>query len=382
VATIAWTALVAGVLGVSLARSSPAGRWIAAPVLVPCAAALVLYGAQAAHGLGRGFLSNDPTDRTLWAAQLIAIAAAAIGVGAAPLYRRRTRSALARLVLELGATPSAGGLRERLAQAFGDPDLQLLHAREDGQGWLDAQGRPAEPAAGHDVTRVVAHGHPVSALVHRPRLMDNPALAAEIARTARLALEHERLHALHRAHLTQLRASRARLVVTADDERRQLERDLHDGAQQRLVTLAIETRLARRRNPALDAALAPVEEDLRTALGELRDLARGLYPAVLAAEGLAAALETLAEDDVRLTLGTLTEDRFPEAAESAAYFLVAETLRHGPVQIDTLVERERLVVDARGPAPRSPRIEDRVLAAGGTFTAAAGRIRAELPCVS
>jgi signal transduction histidine kinase len=369
--TIAWIALVLPLLAV---RGASGPRRIIAPVLVPAAAALALYGAQATHGLGRGFESNDPTDRALWAAQLAALALAAAGTTAPRLYRRRTRAALARLLVDLGAAPAPGALRERLAAALGDPGLVLLHRREDG-GWIDGEGHDV-PAPGEEATLVVADGEPISALLHR-----SGTLGAEPARTARLVLEHERLHALHRARLEQLRASRARLVATADAERRRLERDLHDGAQQRFVTLALEIRLARRQDTALDAALAPAEEDMRAAVGELREAARGLYPAVLADEGLAAALEALADEQPGLTLGTLAEGRFPEAVEWAVYCVVAETLRDAEVTVEASVSGGRLAVAVRG-ACSTTRIEDRVGAAGGTVAATTDAVTVEFPCAS
>ena len=160
-----------------------------------------------------------------------------------------------------------------------------------------------------------AGGEEVLAVVHRPGLLDDPALVAELATTASLALEHERLHAARRARLEELRASRARIVAAADAERRALERDLHDGAQQRLVAVALAIRLARRRiaadDPALDAALAAAEARVRAAVVELRDVAHGLFPTVLADEGLRAALDELSEHAPRLVPRALPAGRFP-----------------------------------------------------------------------
>jgi signal transduction histidine kinase len=228
--------------------------------------------------------------------------------------------------------------------------------------------------------------------VHRRGLLDDPTLTAEIARAARLALEHERLHATRRAHLEALRTSRARIVATADAERRRLEHDLHDGAQQRLVTLAIGVRLARRHHAAGDAALeeelAAAEHELQAALGDLRELAHGLFPAALDEEGLAAAIEVLAEQEPRLAPGTLPGGRYAPQIESAAYFLVGEGLRltrTGAVVVDAHRHDGRLIVELRAVsafAEPPVRVEDRVGAVGGTFTADAHHLRAELPCGS
>ena len=229
-------------------------------------------------------------------------------------------------------------------------------------------------------------------LVHRRGLLDDPSLTAEIAVAARLALEHERLQATQRAHLEALRTSRARIVATADAERRQLERDLHDGAQQRLVTLAIGARLTRRQHaagdPELDAELAVTEQELGAAVAELRELAHGLFPAALDQEGLAAAIEGLAEHEPRLAVGALPAERFAPQIESAAYFVVGDGLRlarTGDVTVDATSSDGRLVIELCAVsefAELPVRVEDRVGAVGGTVAADAQHVRAELPCVS
>jgi len=390
----AWAAGFAALAVARLASSSPARRRLAAPVLIPSVAAVALFATDALHGLQRGFVSSDPTDRALWAGEIAALALAAGGVAWGRVRARRTRSALARLVVELGASPSPGGLRERLAIELGDPSLELLHSVDDGASWIDADGRPAALSAGdgREVTHIMAGGRGISAVLHRRGLIDDPALAEEIAVAARLALEHERLHASRRAHLEELRASRARIVASADAERRRLERDLHDGAQQRLVTLAIGVRLARRQHAggdaALDRELATAEADLREAVRELRELAHGLFPSALDEEGLAAAIEVLAEHEPRLVPHTLPEERCAPSVESAAYFLIDEALRlarTGDVDVHATSRDGRLVVALRAAsefAELPVRVEDRVGAVGGTLTADAHRVRAELPCVS
>jgi signal transduction histidine kinase len=361
-------------------------------VLVPTTAALVLFGVDALHGRERGFLSNDSTDRSLWAGEIAALVLVVAGVAWGPVRTGRARSSLARLVVDLGASPAPGGLRGLLAATLDDPALELVHG-VDG-GWIDADGRAVTASAGPDreVTRIVGGDRGVSAVVHRRGLLDDPALTTEIARAARLALEHERLHATRRAHLDALRMSRARIVVTADGERRRLEHDLHDGAQQRLVTLAIGVRLARRHHAAgdtaLDEELAAAERELQSAVAELRELAQGLFPAALDEEGLAAAIEVLSEHEPRLELGMLSGERYAPQIESAAYFLVGEALRLAPtgaVHVDAHRDDGRLIVALRAASAFTAlpvRVEDRIGAVGGTFTADAHHLRAELPCAS
>ena len=323
--TAAWTVAFAMLATVRLVRASPSRRRWSAPVLVPAVAAIALFGADAVHGLDRGFVSNDPTDQALRLAEAGALALVAAGVALARLRTRRTRAALTRLVLDIGAAPAPGELRAWLANSLGDPSLELLHRLESGE-WIDAEGRRTTlpSGGGREATRVRARGEEVLAVVHRPGLLDDPALLSELVTTASLALEHERLHAARRARLEELRASRARIVATADAERRALERDLHDGAQQRLVAVALAIRLARRQiavgDGELDARLSVAEDGVRAAVVELRDVAHGLFPAVLADEGLRAALDELSEHAPRLVPRALPTGRFPDAVEAAAYF--------------------------------------------------------------
>jgi signal transduction histidine kinase len=391
---VAWSAAFAALMLVRLARATPARRRTELPVLLPAAAAIALFGVRALHGVERGFLSNDPTDRTLWVAQLVALALVAGTVAWERVRARRTRTRLAELVVELGRSPPAGGLRDQLAQAFDDPSLQLLHARDDGAGWVDGDGRPADIPDDPDqqVTRVLAGGRELSAVVHRPGLFEAPAVAAELADAARVALEHERLGAIRLAQLESLRASRERIVAEGDAERRSLERDLHDGAQQRLATLAVTIRLARRQlasqDTRFDTELGSAEEGLREALAELRELAHGLMPAVLAHEGLGPATEALADRSPRLVVGEMPSERFAPPVESAVYFLVAEAVRRfgdGDVSVSARRQDGRLLVQLETVAEFGGPItdlEDRVGAVGGTLAATGSGLRAELPCGS
>ena len=387
-----WTAAFALFACASMLRASPARRRLAAPVIVPAAVALGCLGAAALHGVERGFRSNDATDRVLWAVQLASIALVAAGVAHGRVRARRRRAALERLVLDLGAV-EAGSLRERLATLLGDPSLVVLYALDDEEGWIDARGHPASAAAeaGREVTPVSSAGRRIAALGHREGVLDDPDVVAEIETTARLALEHERLQAVRLAQLEELRAASGRIVARADAERRRLERDLHDGAQQRLVTAAVGVRLARRRHEddaALVGELAAVERELAEAAAELRHIGHGIFPAALGAEGLGAALELLAEGEHRLVLEALPAARSPAPIESAAYHVVEQALRitpDGDVEVDADRRDGSLLVEIRaaggfGPVPA--RVSDRIRAVGGTITATDGAIRLELPCAS
>jgi signal transduction histidine kinase len=370
-----------------LLSDSPARRRISAPVLGPAVAAVALFGVDAAHGIGRGFLSTDPTDRALRLAQAAALALVATGIALERLRLRRTRARVAQLVLEIGAAPAPGELRARLAHSLEDAELRLLHP-VDG-GWIDEDGHAAElpTAGGQAVTLVRAQGDYVLALVHRRGLLDDPQLVDELATTARLAIDHERLQALHRARLDELRASRERIVATGDRERRALERDLHDGAQQRLVTLGLSIRLARRRQALGEARLAEAEEHVRAAAVDLREVAHGLFPTVLADEGLGPAIDVLSEQVPRLVARRLPDRRFREAVESAAYFAAREALRltEHEVTVDAVAAdgRLRLVIAADATLGSAiTQIQDRVGAAGGTVVTRSGQLLLEMPCES
>jgi signal transduction histidine kinase len=392
---LAWSLLLILLIVAGLVRSTPARRRLTTPVALAGCAYLGLVASDFAHSLDRGFLSNDTLDRRLLLGEAAALCTLALGIVWVWVRARRTRSALARLVIELADSPRAGGLRDALAATLGDPSLRLAYPLEDDR-LVDARGRPVELEG--EVTPIVHAGSEVALLAHRPGLLDDPALVEEVAAAARLALENERLQAEIRAQLEDLRASRSRIIETGDAERRRLERDLHDGAQQRLVSLSLALRLARSRmgsspDPALHARIDEAEAELRTALGELRELAHGIFPAVLGEEGLAAAVEALAEGaPIPLEITTLPEERLDPSVEATAYFVVSETVRQSAasaLKISAVQLDGRLVVEVGGDHPPEQilDLEDRVGALGGTVEVVRApsdpvTIRAEIPCES
>jgi signal transduction histidine kinase len=178
------------------------------------------------------------------------------------------------------------------------------------------------------VTQVVAGDTPVAALLHDPALLEEPELVESVRATAALVLENERLAAEIRAQLAEVEASRTRILTATDEERRRLERDLHDGAQQRLVALSLKLALAQiGAEPAAAAALAGAQDDLESALAELREFARGVHPSILREDGLDAAVQTLARHaPIPVSVSAGTEGRLPDRVELAAYFFVSEAL--------------------------------------------------------
>ncbi|MGO9499821.1 MAG: sensor histidine kinase [Solirubrobacteraceae bacterium] len=394
---VAWTLLVVGLLGWRLVRSSVAMRGVLAPVLAAGGAYLALVGVDFVVSLARGYLSNDQIDRRLWLGQAAAVVLLALALVWSMLRVRRIRARLARLVLDLSAAPSPGGLRHALASGLGDPDLRLAYPLAPGR-YVDANGSPVD--LGPRSTVLLRDGVEVARLAHKPGLLDDRELIEALVSAARLALENERLRAERLAHLADLRESRARIVDASDRVRRQLERDLHDGAQQRLVALKLDLGLFRARvqrqatpDPLMLGRIERADAALDGALDDLRVLARGLFPAVLAEEGLAAAVEALAEDEPgRIGFGALPQRRLAGSVESAAYRVIAETIQQdmpGRIRVDARSDAGVLVLEVQTDCIPDDLtgLEDRVGALDGKLElgcAANGRsmIRAEIPCGS
>jgi signal transduction histidine kinase len=244
----------------------------------------------------------------------------------------RTRLAQSGAVSEI--VSGGGDLRDALATGVGDPSLELAYWLPERKVYVDREGRVVdlpEDDQRRSVTKIDHQGRCVAAIVHDPALDEQPGLVKAAGAAAALALENERLEAELRARVEELQASRARIVQVGLAERRRLERDLHDGAQQRLVALRLQLRLARDqagKDPSaaqqmLDGAMTELDE----ALAELRELARGIHPAVLADRGLEPALSALAgRAPLPVEVKSAPEERLPAPVEAAAYFVVAEAL--------------------------------------------------------
>jgi signal transduction histidine kinase len=243
--------------------------------------------------------------------------------------------AVGELIERLNNPEADRSLGLALADALGDRSLKLVYWRPSAGHYVTYDGRPVElpePGSGRAVTEVEREGIRVGAIIHDASLADEPGLVRAVAASAALALENERLEAELRARLDELQTSRSRLVEVSMFERRRLERDLHDGAQQRLVALSLQLGLAKRRleegqDVAAGAMLDAARDELARALEELRELARGIHPAVLTDRGLEPALEALAERaPLPVSLDQMPAERLPAPVEAAAYFVVAEAL--------------------------------------------------------
>src|SRR3954449_7440954 len=242
------------------------------------------------------------------------------------------------LIERLNTPDTRVSLRTALSDALGDPTLQLVYWRESAGHYVTYEGHRVElPGRESGATRrravaeVERDGKRVGAIIYDAALRDDPSLVRAAAAAAALQLENERLEAELRARVEELQTSRARLVEVSMGERRRLERDLHDGAQQRLVALSLQLGMARRKveaDPATAARLLDASTaELQRALEELRELARGIHPAILTDRGLPAAVEALAaRAPVPVDVEEMPPDRLPAAVEAAAYFVVAESL--------------------------------------------------------
>ena len=233
-------------------------------------------------------------------------------------------------------TQPSGPVRELLAESLGDRSASIAYWLPDRNRFVDETGRPValpEPGSGRAWTAVERDGRRVAAIIHDASLDTSRELVDAAAAASSLAIDNERLKADLRARLEELRVSRLRIVEAADAARRRIERDLHDGAQQRLVALALDLRMLKARLKDQPEAAAMVDEisaRLTSALAELREFARGIHPAILTDRGLAPAVGALADRAaVPIDVDIAIEERLPQPVEAAAYFVVAAARTNG-----------------------------------------------------
>jgi signal transduction histidine kinase len=357
-----------------------------------------------------GMVSGELTFETIRRVTFFVIGLAPFAFLVGLLHARLARSDVGDFLVGLRAEPSATDLRNALAQALRDPSLALVYWLPDFGTYVGVDGKPVKLPTADDsrsLTLIDRHGTPVAALLHDASLEDEPELLAAVTAAAGIALENTRLQVELRARLEELRGSRARIVEVADRERQKLERNLHDGAQQRLVALSLELSLLEgelagdaRAKERLDRA----RREIAASLEELRAVARGIHPAVVSAHGLGIALEQLAALSpvpVRMTVGI--EERLPEALEVAAYYLVCESLANvgkyaqaSSATVDVSRVNGSVLVEVtddgiggadteRGSGLRG--LADRVEALDGRLriwspSGGGTRVRAEIPCAS
>jgi signal transduction histidine kinase len=387
VLTPALVPVVAAPVLVAVARhwraAGPTGRRVLLPVAL---AAPFQYAVSSSGFLAQRFEWTPVLDvlghPVVQATAAILPAAFLLGI----LRARLARGRVADLAVLIGQGVPLGGLRDVLARTIGDPTLQLAFASPDGSGFVDPQGLPIDvlPSPTRASEPIVRDGATVAVLLHDPAVLaEDPELLRAVGSVAGLALENERLSAQVRAQLEEVRASRQRIVEAGDAERRRVERDLHDGAQQRLVALAMRLDAARGTTAEAQALLESAGAELGTAIAEVRQLARGLHPTILTEAGLRAAVEALAERTPVPVEVEADGTRYPATVEATAYFVIAEALTnvaryasasHAIVRLEA--DAEELVVevrdDGRGGADAGRGsglrgLSDRVAAIGGTL---------------
>ena len=381
----AFVAIAVLLVGRWLRSSRPARRTLAPVVVAGCLSSGIGVTAM----LIGSSLSRDAAV-ALITGQTVAYAAVPFGFLLGLLRLRMARGTVADVIVELGDAPAPKRLSEALSGALGDPTLQVVLWSPEHETYVDANAVPIDLDSvdgGRAVTRLERDGRPMAAVLHDPALAEDPGLVAAIGAALRLAVDNERLAAEVRSQLEEVRASRARIVEASDAERRRVERNLHDGAQQRLVVLSLALRRAQAQlpgdaGPELSRTLADATEQLKSALAELRQLARGIHPAILVEAGLLAALKSLArESPVPVSLQVDLPGRLPEPVEAAVYFVVSEGLANvakyaGADQVEVSVGiageqlRVQIADDGRGGAdPMSGSglrgLADRVAALGG-----------------
>jgi signal transduction histidine kinase len=350
-------------------------------------------------------VTGERSQVLLWIA-ICSLVAVPIAFLAGLLRSQLARGALTELFRGL-QTVRPAQLQAALAKALGDPALLIAYPVPGPASYVDTDGEPVrlpEPDGDRSVAMVRRDGAEVAALVYDRSLDDDPELVEAVGAAATIALENSHLHAEAEARLTELRASRERIVAAADAERRRIERNLHDGAQQRLVTLALQLSLIQRqiRQDPADAELlvTSASDELAQSLSELRELARGIHPAALD-QGLDVALEALVLRSPVPTVASVEPGpRLPEPIEFAAYFVASESLANVAKYAHATIASVRVTRDdgmavieiaddgvggadpARGTGLRG--LADRIDALGGRFQVTAPPsggtvVRAEMP---
>jgi signal transduction histidine kinase len=363
--------------------------------------AVLMYGTLSVVGAPQGSAAWGVSDEAVIAFQIVALLGVPLAFLVGLLHERLSYKRIGELVVELAGRADAD-LERSLAVALGDPHLRVSFPV--GKGFVDTQGRPVPPPERDGrtaVTTVGDDGRPMALISHDRSLDEEPALLTAAGSASRLILENARLQAEVRAQLLEVRESRARIVTATNQARARLERDLHDGAQQRLLAIGIALQLLRQQ-PGDTVLLTAAEEELSSALAEMRELASGIHPAVLTDLGLVAALEALASrlgTRVRLDLPAPVRRCSPEV-EAAAYFSASEAitnaLKHAApasVLVSVTSQGGRLVVRVRddGPGGADPQgsgllgVRDRLASVDGTLDLTSRRDRGteltmEIPC--
>ena len=396
------------VIARNIVRATPRMR----RVLVPLVVGAVAIALRAVFECVFTFFVDERAfalDSFFWW-QITAAGALPLALLAGLLRARLARAAVGDLLLKLERTPPTG-LRDALAGALGDPTLQLALWLPERGVYVDTTGQvsPLPPEdARRGVTAIEHEGEPLAALVHDPSLLEEPELVQAAGAAARFAIQNARLQAELRVQLKNVEDSRARVVAAGDEERRRIERDLHDGAQQRLVAIAVELRSAQRAlgkelDPAVEQLLTSTVDGLQVAVEELRELGHGIHPTILSEGGLGPALNALAGRSPTPVSVEVSSERFGADVEATAYFVACEALanviKHAQASVVSVAVRRddgallvEVVDDGVGGASLAGGsglrgLADRVEAQGGRLSidsppGKGTRVVGEIPCGS
>jgi signal transduction histidine kinase len=374
-----------------LVASAPERRARLAPLIAGTAFGLIISLASVA-----GLVNIGHRTAQLVAYDLVVLLLA-IGLSADLFWGRWTRAAVTGLVVDLGDPDASGALRSRLARTLGDPTLVVAYKLEGDDQYVDEAGAPIElPVAGpgRAVTPIEERGRRVALLVHDAAVLDDPRLLSAVASATRLAVSNARLQAQVRGRVSEVEASRRRILEASDRQRQLFEQELRDGPERRLARVA----------SLLDDSGEPLEDvgdALTEARSELREFARGMHPGTLTESGLEVAVEELAGRSPFPVDVLVSGTRSPPAVEVAAYFVCSESLanaakyaRASHVRIAIAREGGRLKIavsdDGVGGADASTGsglrgLGDRVATLGGRLSVVSPpgggtQVAAELPC--
>lgn len=408
---------VAALSLIRLRASKPPSRFILAPVAIAGTVAAMVATWDATDLVvfvltGNGLVrSAGPIGEFISWSIIAAVSLVPLGYLTGVLRLRGRRSSLTSLALELDRRLEPGDVESAVRKALGDPSATLYRRDRSTGLWLTASGESLTTIAPAETQQIIpiGDGEATAALVHDRSLHEDPGLLSAVTALVRLVLDNERLAVEVREQLAEVRASRARLVEAAEAERRRIERDLHDGAQQRLIAVALALQEARddARTVDPDAAfmrrLDESSEELLAAIEELRELARGIHPAVLTEDGLGVAVAGLARRaTVPVAVHVELESRLDPAVETAAYYVVAEALtnltRHsratgasvrvvrsnGMLEVDVDDDGQGGADPARGSGLRG--LTDRLDAISGSLDVSSPplggtHLKARIPCV-
>jgi signal transduction histidine kinase len=404
--TVIITALIAWRLAYRLQHATRLVRRALVPVLLCAIVRILSLGTWIV--LRRSGVIDDGS--ATWLADTLALSLPLMSLGfLAGLLSWRLYAADALLLLaqRLRAAHTTEERRTAIAQVVMDPSLELVYPRpRHAEAWITADGWPARFSPDRAVTVIEADTGLVAALVHDPALNEQRAFLEAVGSFALVWDENQRLAERVDTSRGELEQSRARILAAADEERRRIERDLHDGGQQRLVALRIRLQLAEEmmaKSPTgAREMLQRLARDVDGVLEELRSLAAGVYPAALSAHGLRDAVRAAAmESPLAVDVDVKGANRYRDEVEAAVYFCCLEALqnvaKHAPESTHVwlmleLGEELRFEVRDDGPgfdvncASRRglDNMRDRVAALGGRFElvsapGAGTRIRGRLP---